>query len=215
VPEAVLGPAFGLARLSACQGDVAAARHLYREGLTLLVEFNVYKEGIAANLGGLAALEAGQGKPRQAAWLWGAAEALREAIGATLHPVYRASYEQAMALAHAQLGESAFRAAWAEGRLMTPVQALAAQEQAMLPTSLPARAAAALPLPPPTSPFGLTAREVEVLRLLAQGLSDAQIADHLVISVRTVNRHTTSLYSKLGVSSRAAATRSAIEHHLL
>jgi DNA-binding NarL/FixJ family response regulator len=54
-----------------------------------------------------------------------------------------------------------------------------------------------------------------VLRLLAQGLSDAQIAEHLVISPRTVNRHITSLYSKLGVSSRAAATRFAHEHHLL
>jgi DNA-binding NarL/FixJ family response regulator len=54
-----------------------------------------------------------------------------------------------------------------------------------------------------------------VLRLLAQGWTDAQIAEHLVISVRTVNHHTTSLYSKLGVSSRAAATHYAIEHHLL
>ena len=98
---------------------------------------------------------------------------------------------------------------------MTPKQALAAQEQAMTSTSLPARPAAASPLQPPTLTFGLTAREVEVLRLLAQGLSDAQIAEQLVISVRTVNRHTTSLYSKLGVSSRAAATRAAIEHHLL
>jgi DNA-binding NarL/FixJ family response regulator len=62
---------------------------------------------------------------------------------------------------------------------------------------------------------GLTAREVEVLRLLAQDWTDAQIAEQLVISPRTVNRHTTSLYSKLGVSSRATALRSASEHHLL
>jgi DNA-binding CsgD family transcriptional regulator len=183
--------------------------------LTLLFEFNVYKEYVAASLEGLAALEAGQGSPRQAAWLWGAAHALREAIGAPMYPVYRASYEQTLALARAQLGEQALRAAWAEGRMMTPVQAVATQEQAMTPTALPARSATAPPLQPPTSPFGLTAREVEVLRLLAQGLSDAQIAEHLVISPRTVNRHITSLYSKLGVSSRAAATRFAHEHHLL
>jgi DNA-binding NarL/FixJ family response regulator len=54
-----------------------------------------------------------------------------------------------------------------------------------------------------------------VLRLLAGGWTDAQIAEQLVISLRTVNRHTTSLYSKLGVSSRAAATRCALEHHVL
>jgi DNA-binding NarL/FixJ family response regulator len=132
-----------------------------------------------------------------------------------MHPVHRASYEQAIALAHAALGEQAFRAAWAEGRMMTPEQALAAQGKAMLPTPLPARLTAAPPLQPPTSPFGLTAREVEVLRLLAQGWTDARIAEHLVISPRTVNRHITSLYSKLGVSSRAAATRFAHEHHVL
>jgi DNA-binding NarL/FixJ family response regulator len=63
-------------------------------------------------------------------------------------------------------------------------------------------------------PDDLTAHEVEVLRLLAQGWSDAQIAQYLVISPRTVNRHTTSIYSKIGVSSRSAATRYAIEQHL-
>ncbi len=67
----------------------------------------------------------------------------------------------------------------------------------------------------PAYPDGLTAREVEVLRLIAQGWTDAQIAGHLVISPRTVNRHTTSLYSKLKVSSRAAATHYALEHNLL
>jgi DNA-binding NarL/FixJ family response regulator len=55
---------------------------------------------------------------------------------------------------------------------------------------------------------------VEVLRLLARGRSDAQIAQQLVISPRTVNRHTTSIYSKIGVSSRSAATRYAMERQL-
>jgi predicted ATPase/DNA-binding CsgD family transcriptional regulator len=205
----------GLARLCAWQDDAATARRLYREGLHMLMEFNVYKEGIAASLEGLAALEAGQGTPRQAAWLWGAAHALRETIGAPMYPISRAGYEQAIAQASAQLSEQAFRAAWAEGQLMIPEQALAALEQAMLPSALPPGSATAPPLQPPSAPFGLTAREVEVLRLLAQGLSDAQIAEQLVISPRTVNHHTTSLYSKLGVSSRAAATRFAHEQHLL
>jgi DNA-binding NarL/FixJ family response regulator len=67
----------------------------------------------------------------------------------------------------------------------------------------------------PTSPNGLTAREVEVLRLLAQGLTSAQIAERLVIGVVTVNFHVRSIYSKLGVTSRAAATRYALEHGLV
>ncbi len=66
-----------------------------------------------------------------------------------------------------------------------------------------------------TYPAGLTAREVEILRLVVQGLTDAQMADQLVISPRTVNWHLTAIYSKLRVSSRSAATRYALEHHLV
>ena len=95
-------------------------------------------------------------------------------------------------------------------------EALSAQEAEPMSPSTEAWQS---PAPPargtPPAPAGLTGREVEVLRLIAQGWTDAQIAEHLVISPRTVNHHTTSLYSKLGVSSRAAATRYALEHHML
>ena len=67
----------------------------------------------------------------------------------------------------------------------------------------------------PTYPDGLTAREVEVLHLVAQGLTNEQAAEQLVISPRTVNTHLTAIYGKIGVSSRSAATRYAIEHHLI
>jgi DNA-binding NarL/FixJ family response regulator len=56
---------------------------------------------------------------------------------------------------------------------------------------------------------------LEVLRLVAQGLTDAQIAEELVISPRTVNAHLTSIYSKIQVSSRSAATRYAIDRKLV
>jgi DNA-binding CsgD family transcriptional regulator len=61
----------------------------------------------------------------------------------------------------------------------------------------------------------ITVREVEILRLVAQGLTDVQVAEQLVISPHTVNWHLTSIYSKLGVSSRTAATRFAIEQQLV
>jgi DNA-binding NarL/FixJ family response regulator len=64
-------------------------------------------------------------------------------------------------------------------------------------------------------PAGLTVREVEVLRLISQGLTNAQVAEQLVISPRTVNTHLTSIYNKLGVESRTAASRYAIHHHLI
>ncbi|MEZ4621117.1 MAG: LuxR C-terminal-related transcriptional regulator [Caldilineaceae bacterium] len=69
--------------------------------------------------------------------------------------------------------------------------------------------------PPPAYPAGLTTREVDVLRLLAQGLTYAQIAGQLIITRRTVNAHLTTIYDKLGVHSRSAATRFAVAHHLV
>jgi DNA-binding NarL/FixJ family response regulator len=91
---------------------------------------------------------------------------------------------------------------------MTPEQALAAQGQKPIPTPTTTM------IPPPTYPAGLTAREVEVLRLVAGGLTDVQVAEKLVLSPRTVHAHISSIYSELGVTSRSAATRYAIEHHL-
>lgn len=63
-------------------------------------------------------------------------------------------------------------------------------------------------------PMGLTAREVEVLRFVAHGLTDAEVADRLSISPRTVGQHLRSVYNKLDVTSRTSAARFAIEHGL-
>lgn len=65
-----------------------------------------------------------------------------------------------------------------------------------------------------SSSEGLSPRELEVLRLVAQGLSNAQIAARLVIAPGTVNVHLNTIYGKLGVSSRTAATRYALDHGL-
>ena len=78
-----------------------------------------------------------------------------------------------------------------------------------------AQAARPMTKPPVSYPDGLTAREVEVLRFIAKGLTDAQIAEQLVISPRTMNKHLTSIYGKIQVSSRADATLYAIEHRLV
>lgn len=69
--------------------------------------------------------------------------------------------------------------------------------------------------PSPSYPAGLTTREVEVLRLIADGLTNVEIAERLIISLHTVNAHVRSIFNKLDVTSRTAATRSAMEHGLL
>jgi DNA-binding CsgD family transcriptional regulator len=118
------------------------------------------------------------------------------------------------------LGERAFAVAWAEGRAMTLEQALGLAAEVVLPTARTAaeppvveREGGPAPRPGPRA-HGLTPREVEVLRLVALGLSDAQVAERLVISPRTVGKHLQAIYSKLYVPSRSAATRWAMEHGL-
>jgi DNA-binding CsgD family transcriptional regulator len=64
-------------------------------------------------------------------------------------------------------------------------------------------------------PAGLTAREVEVLILVARGLSNKEIADRLVISAKTVGNHVEHIYSKIDASNRAAASLFAMRHGLL
>jgi len=206
---------FILGFLAFSQGDYAAARALMEESLEIARELGL-KWDIAAYLEGLAAVVAAQGEPVRAVWFMSAAQALREAIGTPLPSLLQARHESTIASARTQLGEQAFDAAWAEGRTMTPGQALAAEGAVTIPAAAPA-GPSSVPHAPKASTFpnGLTAREVEVLRLLAQGLTSAQIAERLVIGLVTVNSHVRSIYSKLGITSRAAATRYALEHHLL
>ncbi|HET8853406.1 MAG TPA: tetratricopeptide repeat protein, partial [Ktedonobacteraceae bacterium] len=196
-----------LGKVVAAQGDYAAARTLYEESLVLSGELGE-KWVIAACLLGLGEVVAAQRQLAWAAQLWGAADALRDAISVSVPPIELADYERSLSAARVHLGERAFAAAWAQGRSMTPQQALAAKGQK------PAPPATTIVTPPAAYPAGLTAREVEVLRLLAAGLTDLQIAEKLILSPRTVHAHISSIYSKLAVTSRSAATRYAIEHHL-
>jgi DNA-binding NarL/FixJ family response regulator len=94
---------------------------------------------------------------------------------------------------------------------MTPEQGGAGLHMASLPEPVPSTKLPSFP----TSPNDLTPREMDVLRLLAQGLTSAQMAEQLVIGLVTVNFHVRSIYGKIGVNSRSAATRYAVEHKLV
>jgi DNA-binding NarL/FixJ family response regulator len=120
----------------------------------------------------------------------------------------RTVYERAMNRARDALGQAAFDRAWADGQSMNPDQvtselqaALDAAEawQGPSPSALPA-------------PFGLTPRELAILRLLPSGLSTPQIAEELFISPRTVQTHLSNLYAKLGVTGRFEAIAIAAQH---
>ena len=160
---------------------------------------------------GLAVLAATGGRPARAARLCGAAETLREAINLSLliwdHTP--TNYEAQLNTVRSRLDEAAFTTAWSEGRTMSPEQAI---EYALSEEDPPG---SSLPSTTTSYPAGLSAREAEVLKLVAKGLTNARIAQELFISPRTVDRHLNSVYRKAGVRSRVAAARFASEHNLL
>lgn len=207
---------YGLGLLTLSQRDNETARALFEESLEILRGLeNLWF--IILCVEGLAAVVASQGQLAWAAQLWGAAETIRETIGSPLPPIMQPMYTQMLNMARFGMGEQAWAIAWAEGKAMTLEQVLAVHGQPTPSIALPAEEHPAAPPAKLAATYadGLTPREVEVLRLVASGWTDAQIAEHLVISPRTVNAHLNSIYRKIRVNSRSSATRYTIEHHLL
>jgi predicted ATPase/DNA-binding CsgD family transcriptional regulator len=208
-------PALGIFTL--VFGDFEEAEKLFEEGLAWERRLK-YKTLIFFHLMGLAAVATHRDHLRRAAQLYGAGEALREAAGLSPKPFGRITYdfEGYLATVRAGLDEPDFDAAWSEGRAMSLDEAIEYALSAEEPSATPPSSATAQPSPPsaPKHPAGLTSREVEVLGLVATGMTSAQIAAELFVGTRTVDTHLTSIYHKLGVSSRAAATRFALEHGL-
>jgi predicted ATPase/class 3 adenylate cyclase/DNA-binding CsgD family transcriptional regulator len=128
------------------------------------------------------------------------------------------SYAVLLADLRSRMSDEAFSTAWAAGRAMSFEAAIAAAQERHI-KHVGQRSDAVEPIStstgPAFNPSGLTEREVEILRLVAQGLTDAQVAERLVVSPRTVSGHLRSIYSKLQVTSRTAATRFAIEQQLV
>jgi predicted ATPase/DNA-binding CsgD family transcriptional regulator len=211
--ELVAGQAQEYLWLSALEaGDLDGATALIEKELRPLRDLG-NKPKISYCLLGLAAIAALRGRPDRAARLWVAAEALREEIGLALvlwdHAV--TDYEALLADARSQLGGAGWENAQKEARDLSLEQVIG---YALATDQGPSSAEHELSASPEAPPAGLSAREVDVLKLVAQGLTNAQIAKELFISSNTVNRHLNSIYHKLGVSSRAAATRFAAEHNL-
>ena len=150
--------------------------------------------------------------PQRAVRLFAAAAALRQASGRAFLPVEHALYQAVLDDLRTDLGEVAFAAAWAAGQALPLEDAVAEAREVVgqvATTSAPSRVPTV-----PTYPDGLTAREVEVLRLLAGGRTSPQVAEALVLSVHTVERHVANLYAKIGAHGRADATAYALRHGL-
>jgi ATP/maltotriose-dependent transcriptional regulator MalT len=203
-----------LATVEWTEGDHERAARSFEEGLSLSAEVGE-ESHVAYFLEGLAAVAASENRLVRAARLWGAAEALLEKIEviAYTYEDVRSLYQHRMDAARSRLDGARWEAAREEGWAMTPEQAMeyALGEVEEEPLPVPEENDSSAPMTPPA---GLSAREAEVLELVAKGLTNAKIAEELFISPNTVNRHLNSVYGKLGISSRAAATRFALEHGL-
>ncbi|HUG64376.1 MAG TPA: tetratricopeptide repeat protein, partial [Gaiellaceae bacterium] len=193
----------GLGLAAMRKGDLRVAGGRLEEAATIVSEHgDRWFLGVYC-LPALAALHHLEGRPEEAALLLGAAEALRDAIGAPISPSLADDYESTVAATRSLVDAERFAAAWSRGRRMTPEEALAVVREAAPEEPGPEQGGA-----------GLTGREVEILRLVARGMTDAEVAHALVISRRTVHAHLRSIDRKLDVRTRAAATRYALEHGL-
>jgi non-specific serine/threonine protein kinase len=203
--QATTSALYTLAILARTEGKDEHARNLFEEGLRLSAELG-NEADVAHCLEGLASMHGAEGKIVRAARLWGAEEALLEKLEDAVYTYLpdRALHRRQVAAARSQVDEAAWTAAWTEGRVMSLEQAV---EYAL--ESAPAPAA------PEPHLGGLSAREVDVLRLVATGLTNAEVAEKLFLSPRTVEWYLGSIYRKLGIHSRAEAARFAAEHRLL
>ena len=194
------------------RGDHRAAAALLAEGLTRWEQDGGgNREVLAEWLAAVARLAACRGRPGTAARLYGAAEALYDAIGEPLVVPPRSVYRRHVDALRDTLGAEAFAATWAAGRALPLEQAIA---EARAVTADPVAGTEPPAGAPDTGP-ALTPREREVLRLLADGKTDQEIAELLFVSRRTVNSHVASILGKLGVHSRRDAVAQARQRGLL
>jgi DNA-binding CsgD family transcriptional regulator len=200
----------GLGVAALDQGDSERAAALYEEDIRILRRLKD-KTGTVYGLWGMACVAALRGEATRAARLWGAAEAIGEKIRLPLSAFDRShpDYERLIGGVRSRLDdEAAWEAAREEGQAMTPEEALE--------YALATHEAAPAPSEEASAPSSvLSGRETEVLRLVAQGMTNPEVGERLYLSPRTVGQHLRSIYRKLGVSSRAAAAKAAVERGLI
>ena len=191
---------WAVADISADLGETEAAAEQFQESLTLFVEFgDRWFATLVLESAAHAAAE--NGDTERAVRLLGAADAILEALDVQRWVGLQEPHDRVLAEGRSRLGEERFATVWAEGRRL-PV------EETVELVSAPS------PEVDVNAPEGLTARELEVLALVAEGRTDAEVAEQLVVSLRTVHAHLRSVYRKLDVHTRSAATRYALEHGL-
>jgi DNA-binding CsgD family transcriptional regulator len=188
------------ARVALAQKEPGQAERDAREALTRAAEMRAHLF-VPDLLECLAGLTGAAGSHLEAARLFGAARAMRERIGVVRFKVYDAGYEASVEMARNALEETEFDAAWEAGSALSTDEAITYAQRGRGERK---RASSGWD--------SLTPTEIDVVRLVSEGLGNKDIATRLFISPRTVQTHLTHVYTKLGLASRVQLAQEAARH---
>ena len=189
------------ARVAMAQGEFEQAERDAYDALSHAAETRAYL-GVPDTLECLARVVAAvAGSGREAARIFGSAEAVRRRTGEVRFKIYQADYESSVAELRNTMGHEDFESAWAEGAALSTEEAIAYVRRGRGERKRPSSGWASL-----------TPTELDVARLVGEGLPNKEIGARLFISPRTVETHLTHVYSKLGLTSRVQLAQEAARH---
>ncbi|MDT5347547.1 MAG: hypothetical protein QOH91_834 [Mycobacterium sp.] len=188
------------ARVASAQNEPGQAERDARDALTRATEMRAHLF-VPDLLECLAGLAGSAGNHQEAARLFGATRAMRERIGVVRFKVFDAGYEASVEMARNALGEAKFNAALGAGLELSTDEAIAYAQRGRGERKRPS-----------TGWESLTPTEIDVVRLVSEGLGNKDIGTRLFISPRTVQTHLTHVYAKLGLSSRVQLVQEAARH---
>jgi DNA-binding CsgD family transcriptional regulator len=188
------------ARIAIEQREPEQAERDAYEALACFADLKAYL-GASNTFEILADIAGNSGNHREAARLFGAADGIRQRTGEFRLPIYQAGYDASIEALRNAMDDADFEAAWAEGAALSTAEAIAYAQRGRGERKRP------------SSGWGsLTPAELDVVRLVSEGLGNKDIAQRLFVSPRTVQSHLTRVYTKLGLSSRVQLAQEAARH---
>lgn len=188
------------ARVALAEGEFEHAGADAREALHVAAETHGYTM-VPDALDCLAYVAAEGCNHREAARLWGMADSARHQYGVARFKIFQSAHESCVAHVRDQLGENDFLAACEEGSSLSIEEAIAYVRRGRGKRNRPSSGWASL-----------TRTEIDVARLVSEGLDNKSVATRLVVSPRTVHAHLTHIYAKLGLTSRVQLAQETVRH---
>jgi DNA-binding CsgD family transcriptional regulator len=185
------------ARIAIEQREPEQAERDAYEALACFADLKAYL-GASNTFEILADIAGSSGSHREAARLYGGADGIRQRTGEIRLPFYQAAYDSSTSELRNAMGHQDFEAAWAEGAALSTSEAIAYAQRGRGERKRPSSGWASL-----------TPTELDVVRLVSEGLGNKDIAARLFVSPRTVQSHLTRVYTKVGLSSRVQLAQEA------